>query len=208
MAKLHSSSRSSGNLSLSRRSSSALPNLGSSPFSDSQKKSLDKKAANVQSAAPFIHQDLSFYNPPADSNPFVTTPNPFPAYPLPGAGPIVVISKTIEKGLLAVINKIAIVHFGGAPPDGTGNVIWRLLKNGAGITGLNNLTSQLGTYTEPNAFSIIAVENDVIQVTAEVPAGQLPMPPGTRTAARFHGWTYPITEATLQRSASSGGSGQ
>ncbi len=182
----------------------ALPNLGRSPFSDSQKRSLDARARLVQTAPSYIHPDLSFYNAPGDSKPFVTTPNPFPAYPLPGALPIVVIQKVIDNGLMAVITKLAIVHVGGNPPDGTGQVIWRVLVNGAGITGMNNLTSQVGTYANPNEFVIVAWENDIVQVTVELPANlngapNLPMPPGSTTAARFHGWTYPIAEATLQK---------
>src|SRR5579885_3238536 len=127
-------------------SSQLLPNLGNGPWTDWQKLSLDTRASALDSAPPYIHPDLAFFNPPADSSPFIVTPNPFVAYPAAGAGPTTVISFIVGAGLLAVVNKIAIVHVGGNPPDGTGSVIWRVLQNGAGIRGMNNLTSQVGTY--------------------------------------------------------------
>ena len=182
----------------------SLINLGSSPFTDHQKLALDARAAVVHGAGSFIHPDISFYNPPSDSRPFIVTPNPFPAYPLPGAMPVVVITYKVQQGLLAVITKLAVVHVGGNPPDGTGQVIWRVLQNGAGIRGLNNLTSEVGTYAQPNdGFSIVGVENDVFQVTVELPATlngapNAPMPIGATTAARFQGWTYPLSEATIR----------
>jgi hypothetical protein len=182
------------------RSSSASKINWDGPYTDLQKQSLDVRANLVQDAPSFLHPDLSFFNPPADSRPFIVTPNPFVAYPAPGAGEVVVISYTVPAGLLAVINKLAVVHVGGNPPDGTGNVVWRVKQNGAGVKGMNALTSQVGTYAQPNDFVITAVENDIVEVTVEVPLGQPIMPPGTRTAARFHGWTYPLMEATLKLS--------
>lgn len=172
------------------------PNLAEQPWTDNQKLSADARVRVALAGSPFLNRNISLFNPPADSRPFVVTPNPFPAYPLPGAGPIVVIQKVIEKGLMAVINRLAVVHIGGAPPDGTGNVVWRVLINGAGIDGLENLTSQVGTYAQPNEFVIMAIENDIVQVTVEVPAGKPAMPIGQSTAARFHGWTYPLVQAT------------
>lgn len=182
-----------------------LPHLGRSPFSDAQKVSLDARAQAVVNSPSYIHPELSFYNPPADSLPFTVTPIPFPAYPLVGANPVVIIQYVVPNGLLAVINKLSVVHVGGNPPDGTGQVIWRVLKNGAGITGMNNLTSEFGTYSNPKSLVIVAVENDILQVTVELPAN-LPdgtpntnMPAGATTAASFDGYTYPLSEATLYK---------
>jgi hypothetical protein len=178
------------------------PNLNAQPWTDNQKMSAAARVKLALAGAPFLNRDISLFNAPADSKPFVVTPTggtiaqPFVAYPAPGAGPSVVIQRVVPKGLMDVITKIAIVHVGGNPPDGTGNVVWRLLINGAGVDGLNNLNSQLGTYAQPNDFVIMAIENDIVQVTVEVPAGQPAMPAGQSTAARFHGWSYPLVQAT------------
>jgi len=174
------------------------PTLQKMPWTDAQKQSAKARVQNAFGMPPFLNRDISLFNPPADSRPFIVTPSPFPNYPAPGAGPITVITYTVPPGLLAVIYALSIVHVGGNPPDGTGNVIWRVLKNKAGINGLNNLSSQVGTYAAPNLFTIALIENDIIVVTAEVPAGQAAMPMGDTTAARFHGWTYPLVEATKQ----------
>lgn len=130
--------------------------------------------------------------PPANSRPFIVTPNPFPAYPAPGTGPITVISYQVPPGMFAVIAYLAIVHIGGGFVDGTGSVIWRVLVNGAGVKGLEALSSQLGAYNNPNIVQIVLMENDIIQVTAEVPAGEAAMI-GT-TAARFHGFAVPVVK--------------
>ena len=173
-----------------------MPAISNQPWTDAQKQSAGARMQNAFNMPPFLNREISLFNPPADSQPFVITPNPFPAYPAPGAGRITIISYTVPPGLLAVIYALSIVHVGGNPPDGTGNVIWRVLKNKSGVNGLNNLSSQVGTYAAPNLFTIAIIENDQLIVTAEVPAGQPPMPAGQTTAARFHGWTYPLVEAT------------
>jgi hypothetical protein len=172
------------------------PNISAQPWTDLQKQSAAMRARNSIGLPPFLNRDISLFNPPADSLPFIITPTPFVNYPAPGAGPSPVISYTVPPGLLAVIYALSIVHVGGNPPDGTGNVIWRVLINGAGVNGLNNLSSQVGTYAAPNLFTIAVIENDTIKVTVEVPTGQPAMPGATTTAARFHGWTYPLVEAT------------
>jgi hypothetical protein len=181
---------------------SALDLRDKTSWSFAQKLSILTREQNARQAPPFLNRDLSLFQPPADSRPFIVTPaigtiaTPFVGYPAPGAGPVTVITYTVPVGLLAVISKLAIVHFGGAPPDGTGNVIWRVLINGAGVEGMNNLSSQVGTYAQPNDTVFVVIENDIVQVTVEVPAGQPAMPAGTSTAARFHGWSYQIVEAT------------
>lgn len=177
-------------------SSWAMPDINGKPWTDSQKYSIAARLKVALSGPRFLNRDISLFNPPADSRPFVVTPNPFPGYPAPGAGPIVIIQYIVQTGLMSVINRLSVVHVGGNPPDGTGNVVWRVLINGAGIDGLNNLTSQVGTYAQPNDFVFMAIENDIVTVTAEVPAAQPAMPAGTRTAARLHGWTYPLVQAT------------
>jgi len=180
-----------------------LPTLGQMPFTHLQKRVLDARAGQSANLASFINPEISLFDPPADNQPFVVSSTPFVSYPDVGANPAILLTYRVRNGLMAVIQKIAIIHQGGNPPDGTGQVIWRLLKNGAGIHGMNAMTAELGTFSAPNdGFSIVGVENDVIQVTVELPAvlpdgtANAPMPVGTRTAARFQGWTYPLGQAT------------
>jgi hypothetical protein len=192
-----------------RRTSAAnlLPNLNSQPFTQVQKATLDAKAFSVTNAPPFIHPNLNFFNPPADSDSFTLTPSPFPNYPpvapATGGGAITVISYTVPRGKLAVITKMSIVHFGGNPPDGTGRVIWRVLRNGAGLRGLSTLMAQYGTFANPKQVAIFCWENDTISITVECPdllpnGNPNPGPPsGSTTAASFDGYMYPLSEATF-----------
>jgi hypothetical protein len=174
------------------------------PFSPTQKATLDAKAFSVQNAPPFIHPGLNFFNPPADSEPFSVSPAPFPSYPAvePAGGPVTVIAMTVPRGKLAVLRLLSIVHFGGNPPDGTGRVIWRVLRNSGGLRGLSNLMSQYGTFANPKQVAIFCWELDTISVTVECPAllpggGANPgMAAGTTTAASFDGYFYPLSEAT------------
>ena len=180
-----------------------LPNLGKQPFTQAQKQTLDKKAFSVQNAPPYLHPNLNFFNPPADSEYFTVTPNPFPAYPAVGASAIPVITLTVPRSKICVIRKMSIVHFGGNPPDGTGQVIWRVIRNGGGLRGLGTLTAQYGTFAGPKDVSIVCYEVDTIMVTVECPAflpdGKTvnPGPPGgSSTGASFDGFFYPLSEAT------------
>jgi hypothetical protein len=90
---------------------------------------------------------------------------------------------------------MSIFNQGADPPDGSGNVIWRVLINGAAVKGMNAMLSQFGAGLGPQDCQIVCSDGDVIQVTAEVPAGKV-TPPGT-TGARWDGYTYPLTEAVL-----------
>jgi hypothetical protein len=177
--------------------SQLLPNLGKMPFTNLQKAALDARAQAVASAPPFIHPELSFFNPPADAQTFRRTSIPWPLLPAPGGGPIKVLSFTVPRSKIAIINKLSVIFNGGNQVDGTGNVIWRVLLNGGGYQGLNNLTAQIGTFSNPLPVVLLGVENDTIQVTAEVPAGQPAIPGGATTAASFDGFMYPLAEATL-----------
>jgi hypothetical protein len=130
--------------------------------------------------------------PPPNSRPFIVTPAPFPNYPAPGAAATQVIAYACPIGFVAVVNLLAVVHVGGGFVDGSGNVIWRVLVNGAAVKGLANMQSQVGSYAQPNPILIVIQENDILQVTVEVPAAQPAMPAGTTTAARFQGYVVPI----------------
>jgi hypothetical protein len=173
-----------------------LSSLGNMPFTQAQKAVLNNKAHLISIAAPWVHPQLSFWNPPADADTFIVSSLPAVQYPAPGASAVIVLTLTVPKSKFMVINKLAIVHIGGNPPDFTGQVIWRVLKNGGGLRGLATLTAQVGTFANPKSVMINGIENDTFVVTAEVPSAWAAMPGGTTTAASFDGFTYPLSEAT------------
>lgn len=173
-----------------------LPNLRTAPFTPHQKAALDARARAIISASPYIHPNLTLVNQPADADPFRWTSIPAQPYPQPGQSAVTVLSYTVPRSKIAVILKLSIIHVGGNPPDFSGNVIWRVKKNGGGLRGLNQLTAQVGTFAAPLSVRFIAVENDTLTITAEVPLGQPAMPVGVTTAASFDGFTYALSEAT------------
>lgn len=189
-----------------------LPALANMPFTSAQKSVLNTKASLVQSQPPWIDPKLSSdSNAPSVADSFTvttlpsgTTVYPFVAYLQPGAGPVTVISYSVARSKVAFIRYLSVSHYGGNDPSGTGQVIWRVLKNGGGIKGLNALVTTVGTQAAPQLLPapIIAIENDVIIVTAEVSASFEPMGAGQGTAAAFWGFTLPISEATLPQAGS------
>jgi len=178
-----------------------MPQLGKMPFTRAQKQALDGKGFMIQNAPPYVNPNLSLFNPPTDAYTFRATSVPASLYPAAGASALTVLAYVVPKAQFMVINKLSIVHIGGNPPDFTGAVIWRVLKNGGGLRGLATLTAQVGTFANPLPITpITGIENDSFVVTVEIPAGAVPLPPGgTKTAASFDGFTYPLSEATYPR---------
>jgi hypothetical protein len=178
--------------------------FNSARWSQGQKVIASLKARSVANTPSYLNEKLTLWFPPADSTPFTTTSpdgtpfnNGFPPYPAAGSGPLVILQKTIDQGKLCVIRKMSIFNQGANPPDGSGNVVWRVLINGAAVKGMNAMLSQYGAGLAPQDCQIIATDGDIVQVTVEVPTGKL-VPPGT-TGARWDGYTCPLTEATLTK---------
>ena len=154
---------------------------------------LQAKAGALQNAPTSVAPGLANHQP-ADSHPFQVNSQPAIAYPNPGAAAVDVLIYTVPPGVLAVINALVIAAIGGGFSDFSGNVIWRCLINGAGIDGLENITAHMGDLNTPNPVQILLNENDVFEITVEVPAGGFAQP-GT-TAARIMGWTYPLAKVS------------
>lgn len=167
------------------------PNLDAQPWTDAQKLSISKRMRTALSAPTFLNRNLSLFNPPADSLPFIVTPSVFPAYPAVNAAPVVVLQYTVPRGMLAVITRLAIVD-NGANTLGNGNILWNVLINGGAIDGLGNLSLPIGTLAQPNDVVFVAHEQDIVQVTVQVTTTTAA---GT-TAAMVQGWTYPLSQAT------------
>ncbi len=140
---------------------------------------------------------------PGNARPFDFSSVPFVAYPAPGAAAVDVLVKNnqafiVPAGMIAVVEYMAISHWGGDIVDGSGNVVWRVLINGAAVRGLHDLESQFASWAQPNPVKFYAVENDVIQVTVEVPAAKAAMPAGDSTSARIRGYLFPISSGGQQ----------
>jgi hypothetical protein len=157
---------------------------------------LQMKRRQMAQTESSIAADLLISGTPADSQPFILRSNPpFPNYPAPAAAASVILAITPNAGMLMVIQKLAVVHIGGGFVDGSGNIVWRVLQNGAPVKGLGNLQAQVGTLAQPNDLVLLAMPGDILQITVEVPAGQAAMPGGTSTAAAVHGFQYPVARA-------------
>jgi hypothetical protein len=111
--------------------------------------------------------------------------------PLPPIGTTVVVTQyTVQKMSNGVIKAYANNFVGGGFEEGSGDVIWQILRNGVPIKGYNDIVASLANpaspFHHPSGFRIF--ENDIIQLTvtneAVVVAGQL-------IGGRLAGWQYP-----------------
>jgi hypothetical protein len=166
------------------------PDLASQPWTDQQKLSMSARMATALKAPTFLNRNISLFNPPADSLPFILTA-PYTAYPAVSAAAAIVLSYTVPPGMLAIVNRLAIVDNGGNTL-GNGNIVWNVLLNGAALDGLGNLLQPIGTLAQPNDVIFVAHEQDIVEVAVQVTATTAT---GT-TAAMFQGWTYPLSQAT------------
>lgn len=166
------------------------PDLSSQPWTDEQKLSISTRMATALKAPTFLNRNISLFNPPADSLPFIVTA-PYTAYPAVAAAAAIVLSYTVPQGMLAIINRLAVVDNGGNTL-GNGNIVWNVLINGGALNGLGNLQVPIGTLAQPNNVIFVAHEQDIVEVTVAVTATTAT---GT-TAAMLQGWTYPLSQAT------------
>ena len=141
----------------------------------------------------------NFWEGPAGSEEFIV--NAAIAYPTVGAGETQYLSYTVPQGYTGRCRWLWITHIGGTPPDGTGNVIWRVRQNGTCLNGFSNLIFQLGSSNGASfgtPFDVASIEleqGDVLTVTVQTIVAQIG---GVKTAAQFHGWVVSAAHGGLQ----------
>jgi hypothetical protein len=108
-------------------------------------------------------------------------------YPAAG-GTTVLLTYALPSGQTLEIDAIAIVNIGPNLVDYQGWVIYRVLRNGAGVRGFENLVAQVGTLAQPAPITqpLVFQGGETLQVTASVPNGQA-APGGNAPAVRLLG---------------------
>jgi hypothetical protein len=118
---------------------------------------------------------------------------------LPAIGSTVtILSFQVPIGRNGVINKVACNFVGGGWVEGTGDVVWRILVDGApppGATSYDTILASIGSPAQPVGISGFRIfENQVITVVAfNNPAGPDGgvIVAGQRVGARLCGHLYP-----------------
>lgn len=137
---------------------------------------------------------------PDNAFPLHLNPN-ITSYPAPGAPPVVIQNYQVPPAQRARIYAHGLQHNGSNPPElSLSGVIWRFLVNGYPLKGLGTVTAQIGSFETPAPTVIWLTENDVFQVTVELPAASAGQEGSTGYMAE--GWWAPLTSSTP---ASSGG---
>lgn len=127
---------------------------------------------------------------PPDGEPF--NPLTWIAMPAVAAGvdnPVVTI--TVPPGRDGVITRLANMVLGVGWAQGTGDLIWKILRNGEAVRNFENVLASLGNVGNPLYLfksGIRIYENDVVQWTLQNTAL---VPGGQQVGAMFGGWFYP-----------------
>lgn len=109
-----------------------------------------------------------------------------------GGAAVTILSFKVPQGRNGIIRKIANNFIGGGWTEGSGDVVWQILADGApppGATSYNNILGSLGSPANPTEIPGFRIfENQLITVIAKnvnvVLAGQL-------VGARLVGYLYP-----------------
>jgi len=109
-----------------------------------------------------------------------------------------ILSFTVPIGRNGVINKVANNFVGGGWTEGTGDILWRILVDGAPPPAANSyaaIPASLGSPANPTEISGFRIfENQVISVTIfnnpAGPSGGI-TPAGQLAGARLCGYLYP-----------------
>lgn len=152
-----------------------------------------RRLQQLNSVRPYIRPEL-FQQQPVSGIAFLQQSAPYVDMTtvVPGAAATTVVSFTVPRGQQAKVSALAIVYVGGGFVDGSGNLVWRVLINGAAHKGLGNLQAQIGSMQQPNPIQILLTELDIVTVTVEIPAGK-PLLPGL-SGACLQGYTMPIAK--------------
>jgi hypothetical protein len=103
------------------------------------------------------------------------TPQPLPAYGAAGAAAVTILSYQVPASMSGALTSLCLVHIGaaGSFTDGSGVVVWRVLKNGVPQKGLENIYVQIGSQTQLASMLLLLRENDLITITAQIPNGKV-----------------------------------
>lgn len=110
----------------------------------------------------------------------------------PAVGPVdtVVVSFAMPPGYTGVVRWLSNIFLGAGFTDGSGNLIWRVLRDGQAVEDYENITAQLGTLPIPTDTFIPIGENQTVSITITtivLPGG------GTSIGGRLKGWRWPTT---------------
>lgn len=126
--------------------------------------------------------------PPVEFNPI----DVYTYVPLPAATfQAVVVQFKVPAGNNGIIHTYGMNFVGGGFVEGTGDVVWQILRDGLAIKGYGNILGSLGNPSSPtrhpSGFRIF--ENQTITLVVKnvgvIAAGQ-------KSGGRFMGWYYPI----------------
>lgn len=125
---------------------------------------------------------------PPDGEPF--NPLTWIALPAVAAVDTAVVTLVVPPGRDGVITRLANVALGVGWVEGTGELIWRILRNGEAIRNFEAILASLGNVSNPLSLQgsgIRIYENDTLQFTVR----NISLAAGGQIGAMFGGWFYP-----------------
>ena len=101
-----------------------------------------------------------------------------------------VVAFAMPSGYTGVVHWLSNIFLGAGFTDGSGNIIWRVLRDAQAVEDYENITAQLGTLPVPTDTFILVGENQTVEITVTtvvLPGG------GTSIGGRLKGWRWPTT---------------
>lgn len=99
-----------------------------------------------------------------------------------------IVTFAMPAGYDGVVRWLSNVFLGAGFTDGSGNLIWQVLRDAQPVEDYENITAQLGTLPIPTDTFIPVFENQIVSITITtvvLPGG------GTSSGARLKGWRWP-----------------
>lgn len=127
------------------------------------------------------HLDMPADGVSFDNNAYVT---------LPAIGAsVVVIDFLVPEGMHGVIRKIGNVYVGTGFVEGSGDLKWQIIVNGAVVRNYENILASLGSVVQPSEIAGILIKE---QQEVQFVLTNMNLAVGNATVgARMSGWHYP-----------------
>jgi hypothetical protein len=101
-----------------------------------------------------------------------------------------VVAFAMPAGYTGLVRWLSNIFLGAGFTDGSGNLVWRVLRDAQAVEDYENITAQLGTLPIPTDTFIPVQENQTVSIT--ITTVVLPGA-GTSIGGRLKGWRWPST---------------
>jgi hypothetical protein len=101
-----------------------------------------------------------------------------------------IVTFTMPAGYSGVVRWLSNIFLGAGFTDGTGDLLWQVIRDGQPVEDYEAITAQLGTLPIPTDTFILVGENQTISITIRTVVA---VGGGNSSGGRLKGWRWPTT---------------